>query len=265
MKSNYEEKREAQLGAYQRLAAKNESLSDSSYQYAKKMGDVIPFGQPILVGHHSEGSHRSHLKKIDNAMRKSIEADKKADYYEGKADNILNGTAISSDNPDAIELLREKLTRLEANQELMKNCNKIMKSKKLSEVEKVTLLMDLGLKESTAIEAMQPVYGRLGLPGWRLTNNNANIRTVRQRIEYLEKLETIKSSEEKINGIRLVVSSEDNRVQIFFPGIPEEEVRKELKSNGFRWAPSIGAWMRNISNHSIYIAKQILNNLKTQV
>jgi len=93
----------------------------------------------------------------------------------------------------------------------------------------------------------------------------ANSRTVRQRIEYLEKLETIKSSEEEINGIRLVVSSEDNRVQIFFPGIPEEEVRKELKSNGFRWAPSIGAWMRNISNHSIYIAKQILNNLKTQV
>ncbi len=44
-------------------------------------------GQPILVGHHSERGHRSLLQKSDNAMRKSVELDDKADYYANKAAN----------------------------------------------------------------------------------------------------------------------------------------------------------------------------------
>jgi hypothetical protein len=261
MKSNYKEKRQAQLEAFQRLADKNADLSKSSYGQAHKLGDMIPMGQPILVGHHSERGHRNHLKKIDNAMRKSVEADKKADYYANKADNIENGTAISSDNPEAIDLLREKLAGLERNQQLMKDCNKIIKSNKLPEAEKITLLMGLGLKESTALEVMQPHYGRVGIPGFKLTNNNANIRTVKQRIEHLEKLAAIQTTEKEINGITLKVSAEDNRVQIFFPSIPSEDTRKKLKSAGFHWSPTVGAWMRQISNYAIYQAESILNSL----
>lgn len=195
-------------------------------------------------------------------MRRSCEADKKADYYENKADNIENGTAISSDNPDAIQLLREKLAGLEKNQELMKKCNKITKSAKTSEAEKVAALVALGLKESTALAVMTPCYGRIGIPSYKLTNNNANIRTVKQRIEHLEKLAAIETTEEEINGVTLKVSAEDNRVQLFFNGKPSEEIRKKLKGGGFHWSPTVGAWMRQISNHAIYQAKQILNNLQ---
>lgn len=262
MKSNYEEKRQAQLESAQRLAAKNEQLSTDLCNHSINMLKVIPMGQPILVGHHSERGHRSLLNKADNAMRRSCEADKKADYYANKADSIENGTAISSDNPDAVQLLREKLAGLEKNQELMKACNKIIKSKKIPDAEKVTQLVVLGLKESTAVEIMQPVYGRLGLPGWKLSNNNANIRTVKQRIEHLEKLAAIETTEEVINGVTLKVSAEDNRVQLFFNGKPSEEIRKNLKGAGFHWSPYVGAWMRQISNYAIYQAKQILNSLQ---
>ena len=33
----------------------------------------IPFGQPILVGHHSERRHRRVIERADHAMRRSVE------------------------------------------------------------------------------------------------------------------------------------------------------------------------------------------------
>lgn len=45
----------------------------------------IPFGQPILVGHHSERRHRRAIERADNAMRKSIEESDKAKYFAGRA------------------------------------------------------------------------------------------------------------------------------------------------------------------------------------
>lgn len=264
MKSNYEERKQNRLEAYQRLAEKNEQISDSSYQLSHKLGDMIPFGQPILVGHHSEGRHRAHIKKIDNAMRKSCEADDKAKYYAQRAKHIENSNAISSDDPNCIEKLEIKLKGLEANQELMKDCNKIIKNKKLSDAEKVTEMVLVGLSEKNAVKIMQPDFcGRIGFASYSLTNNGATIRNTKQRISKLESIARLKYQEVIINCVKLVLNPDDNRVQIFFPSIPSEAVRKELKSSGFHWAPSVGAWMRQISNSAIYQAKNILTNLET--
>jgi hypothetical protein len=258
MKSNYEEKKAARLEAYQNRAAKNDKISDQSYETAKEIGSWIPPGQPILVGHHSERRHRRDIEKIDNNMRKSVEARSKAAYYRDRAESLLNNTAISSDDPNAIDKLQEKLERLEGLQELMKAVNKIIKTKKV-EAEKVTDIMELGLKESTAVKIMNPQqFGGPGFASFTLTNNNAKIRSTKQRIQYLEKVAKIESSEEMYGDIKLVISSEDNRVQIFFPGKPSEEIRKQVKSMGFHWSYTVGAWMRQISNYSIYAAKEFL-------
>jgi len=64
------------------------------------------------------------------------------------------------------------------------------------------------------------------------------------------------------DGIRLVDNVEENRLQIFFPGIPAESVRRELKQNGFRWSPAAGAWQRHRSNRATYLAKLMLTNTK---
>lgn len=66
-------------------AEKASAESMTRYKNAKQLGDMIPMGQPILIGHHSERGHRRHIEKIDNNMRKSIEADNKAEYYTDRA------------------------------------------------------------------------------------------------------------------------------------------------------------------------------------
>ena len=53
------------------------------------------------------------------------------------------------------------------------------------------------------------------------------------------------------------MNCEENRVQIIFDGKPDADTRTALKQNGFRWAPSQGAWQRMLNQNGIYAAKQV--------
>ena len=109
MKSNFEERKQARIERYKELSVKNENKSSELFAQQRKMASVIPMGQPILIGHHSEKGHRSLLNRIDNTMRKSVQASDKAEYYADKANAAENNIAIFSDDPEAIRKLKEKI------------------------------------------------------------------------------------------------------------------------------------------------------------
>ena len=108
------------------------------------------------------------------------------------------------------------------------------------------------------LESSSPLWHPTGakipypIPSYLLTNNNANIRRTRQRIEDL------KSQSEYAGwafpGGRAEINEGENRLQLFFEEKPSEEQRRELKSNGFKWAPSQGAWQRQLTKNAIYAA-----------
>lgn len=54
-------------------SAAHGQAAEQRFNTAHAIGSMIPFGQPILVGHHSEGRHRRDLAKIETNMRKGIE------------------------------------------------------------------------------------------------------------------------------------------------------------------------------------------------
>lgn len=81
-----QERAEARVERMENRASKAEQQSTAAYQRAKQIGDFIPFGQPILVGHHSEKRHRRDIERIDNSMRKSCELSDKAEYYNDRAE-----------------------------------------------------------------------------------------------------------------------------------------------------------------------------------
>ena len=58
-------------------------------------------------------------------------------------------------------------------------------------------------------------------------------------------------------GGRVGRSREDNRLRVFFDGKPDADTRAELKSNGFRWAPSVGAWQRQLTDNAIRAADRL--------
>ena len=54
-----------------------------------RIADNIPFGQPILVGHHSERHARKDAERIQNGMRKTVQMWKTARYWEERAAGAL--------------------------------------------------------------------------------------------------------------------------------------------------------------------------------
>jgi len=202
---------------------------------------------------------------MDNTMRAGVQASEKAAYYADKARTAENNDAISSDNPEAINLLAEKIAALEKKQEAFKGINVIVRNKKLTHEEKVAKLMaDFDLKEATATELLNPdQFGGAGVPRFTLTNNAAKIRAARERLEYLTRMAAIESSEEMIGDIKLIVSTDDNRVQLVFPGKPAEEIRTDMKRNGFRYSYTAGAWQRMLTTPAIRIARALATKFTT--
>lgn len=265
MRTDYEERQQLKQARFERLAALYEKESINAHAHARQMADVIPFGQPILIGHHSEKRDRNYRARIMRRYKKSYELDKKAKYYRERLETMRCNDAISSDNPDAINLLREKLVKLQKNQESYKDINKIIRSKQGEQEKKDALQKLFPTWEKEIIDRLfVPDWcGRVGIADYVLTNNNGNMARIKKRIEILEKLNAVKTQEKMYGDIRLVQNAEENRIQIFFPGKPDENTRKELKSHGFHWSPMNKCWQRMISNNAIYYAKQILSKLTT--
>lgn len=71
----------------ERRAENAEQKSDELYNKAKGMASVIPFGQPILVGHHSEKRDRNYRDRIHNTFGKAFNEMDKAEHYRNKAEN----------------------------------------------------------------------------------------------------------------------------------------------------------------------------------
>ncbi len=261
MKSNFEERRQTRKDRYKELADKNRQQSEARYDAARSIGSRIPMGQPILVGHHSERGHRADLKRIDNNMRKSIEHNDKARHYEERAQVIENDRTIYSDDPQAIRKLKQRLLDLEEYQAWMKQINKLCRSKKLTDEQIAEHLEDeYGLSASGIRGLLNPQYSyqKRGFQTWQLSNNNANIQRIKERIAQLEKAETEETSEQVIGEVKLVDSVEHNRLQIFFPDKPSTEVRTRLKQQGFRWSRQQGCWQRHRGNTATYQAERIV-------
>jgi hypothetical protein len=254
-RADFAERREAHIERLRARAEKRRVEAAAAFDRAKKIGDMIPLGQPILVGHHSEKRHRSDIRKIDRSMRAGVEASKEAADLERRADAAESSSAVSSDDPDAVAKLQEKLAKLERQREQFVAINAALRRGDDA------ALAAMGLSESTIAKLKTPdgsVYGgRIGIPSYQLQNMGAEIRRLKARIDTMHRVDATPAGEWEGAAARVVDSPEANRVQVFFPGKPDEATRRQLKQAGFRWAPSEGAWQRQRSNAALYHAKRL--------
>ena len=179
-------------------------------------------------------------------------------YIQGLLDKIRGvGTGgISSDDPQAVEKLEAKLATLEKHQETMKAANAAIRMK--DPVKRDAKLADLGYTPEQITQLIEPDFcGRIGYPAYALQNNNANIRRIRGRIEELKKRSESTLKGWEFDRGRVVVNTTENRLQIIFDGKPDADIRTELKSEGFRWAPSQGAWQRQLTDNAMRAARRL--------
>lgn len=250
MRSDYEERKARRIKRLEALADKNEKESASRFQASRNIAGEIPMGQPILIGHHSEKRHRAAIKRSQRHMEAGVEAYKKAKHFEQRAQSAASNTAISSDDPNAIEKLEAKLADLERRHAHMLEINRVHRLFKKNPDAPKTLqaLASLSEHEQRLVRTYVPAYSwePHPHPSYQLTNSKAEISRLRKRIEDVRASLQAEHREHEVGPVRVVENPDENRVQIFLPDRPGETLRRELKGAGFRWAPSVGAWQKHL-------------------
>lgn len=198
--------------------------------------------------------NRKRSEAADNKARQAAEYMEKAPARLQKA---LSGPVDNSVNA-ALEAAKAKLAEREKLQAQMKATNAALR-KGDDEA-----LRGLGYSDAQIADLKKPDFaGRTGIPGYMLTNNNAEIRRQRERIAELEQREIAaqtqtESDENVAPGVRMVKNAEAGRLQLFFDGKPSDAVRDDLKAAGFRWAPSTGAWQRQLTGNAELAAQGVI-------
>lgn len=235
-------------------------------QYAKTLADAINRDNEIgtrcpsvLVSGAGNFPVRKKQKQVA-AWDKNREAwDRAEQYLKRLASAHL--APIQSDDPEALDVLRDKLAKLEAFQQQMKEANAAIRSKDQSKGD--AKLQAMGYTPKQIQDLRRPDYcGRVGYPPYMLTNNNSAIKRTRDRLQQLEAAKAAAPAEIQTAGYTYKEDPEAMRVQFFFDGKPDEETRSLLKSHGFRWAPSVGAWQRHLTDNGKAAARQVMKALQ---
>jgi antirestriction protein ArdC len=259
----YQERRQRRIEKYQYRTGNAQQEADNRFKTADNIVKCIPPGQPILVGHHSEGRHRNALKRHDNNMRKGFEAKEKSEYWQDRAKAAEKNTAVYSDDPEALIKLETKVKNLESQRDMMKLFNKAMRM--LRKNPSLTA-EDLGISQKSFdklkanIDAKHDYLDKPWMPfdSYQFQNIGQNIRASKERIESLKKQSEREHKEIPFDGGTMVHNVDENRLQLIFDGKPAEEIRTDLKSHGFRWSPSNKAWQRQLTHNAEWNAEIVL-------
>lgn len=246
--ADYDERQAAREARLRKRAEKLESESVRAYEASREALPDVPFGQPILVGHHSERKHRRALERSDAHTRRSIELDREAEECRAHADAVGTG-GISTNDPEAIDKLREELRELEAVHKKRKAVNRIIRknlpitdySAVAAEIVNAGLLAEDEAREILDINA--PPSGEIGYPEYMGRNALAKIRRLKQRIAGIEALRAAPPVEHRGRGWS--VRTGGGQVQIHFAaGKPPEKIREILNRGAYKWSRYAGAWVR---------------------
>ena len=83
------------------------------------------------------------------------------------------------------------------------------------------------------------------------------IRQTKARIAALSKKAETEYEGWTFDGGEVKMDREVNRLQVFFDEKPDRDVCSAMRHSGFRWAPSVGAWQRQLTDNAIWAARHL--------
>ena len=214
------------------------------------------FSQMITgAGGWTAATHRRHERTnaAEHAARERLDQWKEKVIKRCNRQERLTGWA-------EVERLQSKLEDLQKAQEMMKRANKVIRDKKLAEVEKVDELVAIGFSEEAALRIMDPSHGwwGAGFAPFELSNNNARIKDTEAKIARHTQLASQEDEEKEYPWGTFRTDYSDERYRFIFNSIPDEDVRKLLKEHGFKWSRRNEAWQRQITVNSKYVVHHII-------
>jgi hypothetical protein len=200
---------------------------------------MIPMGQPILVGHHSERHHRRDLERIDSNMRKGIERSNMAENHISKAGGIESALdrSIFSDDSDATSALEDRIRENEAKRERMKTINKLYRKADAEGLAAMGLDLE-ALRDKLAKAG--PYWGSAPHLAYELSNLGGRITADRKRLELVkQRQDRTQKAEAAPNGV-MIQQCQGEYVRVTFAEKPTREILNDLRGAGFWWGA--GFW-----------------------
>lgn len=257
--NDFERRQEEKRQRLLHRADKKDNEASGRFQRACDLVKDIPFGQPILVGHHSEARHRRSLDRSHNAMGKGVAFSNEAKRLRGRAASVGTG-GISSDDPEALQQLSAKLAKLEDTQSTMKRINRQYRKGGWAAVEGLT-----EAQREAAQTAMDADWRSKPRPfeTYQLSNNNANIRRIKARIKELEAAEQFEDFSEEFEGYKTSACVADNRVRVAFDQRPNRDVTHFMRRSGFVFSRQAMAWQRKLNAAGLHALQRIGRQLQS--
>lgn len=187
----YRERRGRRADRLRGWADSRDVKAATARETAQSIMDVIPVGQPVLRGHHSQRRHERDLDRLDRAARASAEHSAKASEFRRRAENIEAAAdhAIYGDDLDAVERLADRIAELEAERDRVKaynaTCRKAARTGGTGDLELLDDTQRGDLLAVARVAAFQLGAGG-AFPAYKLRNLNANITRNRKRLAALQ-------------------------------------------------------------------------------
>jgi hypothetical protein len=227
----------------------------------------------VITGRSGRDARREQ-KKMDTE-RNRYEDFKKlvARVMKDASDVAASAVVAARGGPKAVA--DQELDALLAEQARMKEANKIARSTKLTPEEKIAKLGELGIRPTLARELVSPPYAYMkqGYQSYSMTSINEKIKRRKAKIEEeaAREAKAVQATagelptEWKFDGTKgdIPVSGtvyydyDDDRLRIVFDERLTREDFQAMKSRGFRWARTYGAFSRHLRESGVYAARAV--------
>lgn len=204
------------------------------------------------------GSANFNVRRNEKAL--NIERANYLEFEKWRAKYFQAVNRVSTLSPEEeLDLALAELDHAKARQELMKEANKILrKYKDLTAFEHGKILLEHGFDVELIKEACQ-FNGRLKFAQFTLTNNNAKIKRLEQKLITMKRRIETKNTFQDIKFQGGLITISDDRVKIFHDEKPEKEVIDKIKKSGFRWSPFWKCWCRKHTARALEVAKFVVS------
>lgn len=125
-----------------------------------------------------------------------------------------------------------------------------------------TELEGLGLSAKNARLVLTPNYmGAVGFESYQLSNNNAEIRRLKQQIAKATRYQSERAAAGGVQTFEfdrgtVTLDYDENRIRVEIEK-SDTETRSQLKAAAFRWSPKNVAWQRQLTDNAKYATGQI--------
>lgn len=238
------ERLEARAEKRRQWAESRAAKHDQEHERARRAVDGIPFGQPVLVGHHSERRHRAALDRQHDALGRAVAHADMQHKHETAAAGIERqlSRSIFSDDENAAEECERKAAEIDAGAAVSVKVNAAWRKHgprgKTPDADSLrAALVALGLTEAQISADVRT----MGLCPWLKAphfsgNARANARRYRERAKAIRAEAAKRANAEAAPGGVLIVEHTPGRVAITFPDYPGRETVAALKAAGFHWS-----------------------------